>query len=140
MNDRSWRIWVARLLIGVVTFWNLLAAIQFLTRPAVYAPGFELEGAAGSAMIQGMGLLFVMWNIPYLIALLNPVRNRLSLTEAVIMQIIGAAGETLLLSSLQGDHLAIRSTVTRFILFDSIGVLLLVAAWVILRKRITGQE
>jgi hypothetical protein len=140
MNDRSWRIWVARLLIGVVTFWNLLAAIQFLTRPAAYAPGFELEGAAGSAMIQGMGLQFVMWNIPYLIALLNPVRNRLSLTEAVIMQIIGAAGETLLLSSLQGDHLAIRSTVTRFILFDSIGVLLLVAAWGILRKRIPGQE
>jgi hypothetical protein len=62
------------------------------------------------------------------------------LTEAVIMQIIGAAGETLLLSSLQGDHLAIRSTVTRFILFDSIGVLLLVAAWGILRKRIPGQE
>ncbi len=139
MNDRSWHIWAARVLIGIVVFWNLLAAFQFLIHPGMYAPGFELEGTAGAAIIQGMGLLFVMWNIPYLFALWNPIRNRLSLMEAVIMQIIGAAGETVLLATLPGNHPVIHDTVIRFILFDGAGVLLLMIAWVISQKRTPGQ-
>lgn len=139
MNERSRRIWAARVLIGIVVFWNLLAAFQFLINPGMYAAGFELEGTAGAAIIQGMGLLFVMWNIPYLFALLDPVRNRLSLMEAVIMQIIGAAGETVLLTTLQGNHPIIHDSVIRFILFDGAGVLLLMIAWVVSQKRTPGQ-
>lgn len=126
--------WLARILIGLITFFNLQAAILFLLRPADYAPGFELSGISGSAVIQGMGLLFVMWNVPYVVALIHPVRYRLSLVEAVIMQTIGVVGETGLLLTLPGAHPLITTTVTRFIIFDGSGLLLLVIAWLLTRK------
>ena len=128
MNGYGLRILTARLLIAVVAFWNLLAAFQFLTQPALYAPGFELSGEAGTAMLRGLGLLFVMWNVPYLFALVNPVRHRISLIESVIMQFIGAAGETVLLMTLDGNHPVLHQSVMRFITFDTTGVLLLVIA------------
>jgi len=125
---------VAQLLIGVVTVWNLQAAFVFLLRPGEFAPGFELSGEAGAAMIQGLGLLFVMWNVPYLVALFNPLRNFTSLIEAFLMQVIGAAGETLLLIPLMGGHLLLAASVKRFILFDSAGVILLLMAVLLVKK------
>ncbi|KAF0110178.1 MAG: hypothetical protein FD147_1799, partial [Chloroflexi bacterium] len=95
---------VARVLIGIVTFLNLQAAATFLFNPADYAPAFELNGAPGVAMVRGVGLLFIMWNIPYLVALINPIRHFVSFVEAVIMQAIGVLGESTILWSLQGDH------------------------------------
>lgn len=125
---------IARLLIGLVTFFNLQAAAYFLFRSADYAPGFELIGAPGSAVIQGMGLLFLMWNIPYLFALVNPFKFSISLIEAVIMQAVGVVGETILLLVLKGEHPLIEASVLRFILFDGVGLLLLcIALFLILR-------
>jgi len=121
---------LVRLLIGVVTFLNLQAAVQFMFYPHRFAPGFELSGIPGEAMIQGMGLLFLMWNIPYLVALFHPLRHLTSLMEAVIMQAIGVFGETFLLLSLKGSHDLIRESVRRFIYFDSGGLLLLLVALV----------
>lgn len=120
--------WLARALIGTVTFSNLLAAFQFMLRPEIYAPGFELQGESGAAVIQGMGLLFLMWNVPYIVALLNPVRYFISLIEAVTMQAIGVVGESLLLALLRGEHPLIRDSVARFIFFDGGGLLLLLVA------------
>lgn len=127
-------VWFARILIGLVTFFNLQAAILFLLRPADYAPGFELSGASGNAVIQGMGLLFAMWNVPYIVALIHPIRHRISLIEAVVMQAIGVIGETGLLLSLPGTHPMIASSVTRFIIFDGGGWVLLFFAWLLTRK------
>ncbi len=97
-------------------------------RPADYAPGFELSGVPGSAVIQGMGLLFLMWNIPYLFALVNPLKHFVSLIEAVIMQAVGVVGETILLLVLKGEHPLIKASVLRFILFDGAGLILLIIA------------
>jgi hypothetical protein len=119
---------LARFFIGVVTFLNLQAAVQFMVSPHRFAPGFELSGIPGEAMIQGMGLLFLMWNIPYLVALFHPLRHLTSLIEAVIMQAIGVFGETFLLLSLKGSHDIIRESVRRFIYFDSSGLVLLLIA------------
>lgn len=127
-KSQRW-VWVARGLIAVVTFWNLHAAIQFLVTPERFAGGFELSGTAGEAMLRGMGLLFVMWNVPYVFALIDPLCNRTSLVEAVIMQFIGVAGESLLLILLAGQHAALQQTVWRFITFDGAGFLALIAAW-----------
>ena len=124
----------ARLLIGLVTFFNLQCALYFLFRPADYAPGFELTGVPGSAIVQGMGLLFIMWNIPYLFALVNPLKYTVSLVEAVIMQAVGVFGETILLLDLKGEHPLVRASVLRFIYFDGGGlVLLALALFLILR-------
>ena len=96
--------------------------------PQGYAGGFELAGAPGDAMIQGMGLLFLMWNVPYIFALIQPLKRLISLIEALIMQGIGAVGETLLLLALKGEHPQLHASVQRFIIFDGAGVLLLLSA------------
>ena len=127
-------LWIGRFFIAVVLFLNLQAAVLFLLHPADYAPGFELNGAAGNAMIQGMGLLFVMWNVPYLVALLHPVKHRLSLIEALIMQTIGVAGETTLWCLLPSGHAILAGSVTRFVLFDASDLLLLLLAWLFTRR------
>lgn len=119
---------IARVMIGLVTFFNLQCAFYFMFRPADYAPGFELSGVPGSAVIQGMGLLFLMWNIPYLFALVNPLKHFVSLIEAVIMQAVGVVGETILLLVLKGEHPLIKASVLRFILFDGAGLILLIIA------------
>jgi hypothetical protein len=125
------RIWLGRALIGAVFIWNVQCAAAFLVVPAVYAPGFELSGAAGEAMVRGVGVLFLMWNVPYFVALLNPIRHRTSLYEALAMQAIGLAGESLILWALAGGHLVASRTIARFIAFDGVGlVLLIVAAWI----------
>jgi len=125
--------WLPRVLIGIVVFFNLDAAFSFMFHPDLYAPGFELSGIPGRAVTQGMGLLFLMWNVPYLFALVNPVKNFTSLVEAVIMQAIGVIGETILLLNLPGSHPTITTSTERFIIFDGGGLVLLIVALVITR-------
>ena len=125
------RLWLGRLLIGIVVLWNVQCAVAFLLAPETYAPGFELGGAAGEAMVRGMAVLFLMWNVPYAVALWHPIRRRVSLYEAVAMQAIGLIGESLILWSLHGGHPVAAANVTRFIAFDGAGlVLLILAAWI----------
>ena len=132
----SLRAWTARVLIAAVTFMNLQAALQCLLRPRAYAWGFELSGVPGEAMIQGLGLLFLMWSVPYLFAVVDPQKHFLSLVTAVIMQFIGFAGESLLLMGLEEGHPLIVSSVTRFIIFDGAGlVALLLALWLVVFDR-----
>ena len=129
------RIWLARGLIAAVFLWNVQCAAAFLLAPGAYAAGFELSGAAGEAMVRGMGVLFLMWNVPYAVALWHPVRHRVSLNEALAMQAIGLAGESLILWALGAGHPVAAGTVARFIAFDGAGVLLLaLAAWVTRRS------
>ena len=136
-NDKkSGLVWTARILVAIVTFLNLQAALYFMFRPQDYAPGFELSGEPGTAMIRGMGLLFLMWNIPYIFALIHPLKHFISLIEAVVMQAIGVVGESILLLTLPGEHPLIHSSVVRFIGFDGAGlVVLMIALILVLRVR-----
>jgi hypothetical protein len=129
------RLWLARLLIGIVLLWNVQCALAFLLVPATFAPGFELSGAAGAAAVRGMGVLFLMWNVPYAVALWHPVRHRISLNEAIAMQTIGLIGESLILLSLGGAHPVAAGSVTRFIAFDGAGLLLLALVACFTRRR-----
>jgi len=121
---------IARILIGLVFLVNIQCAGIFLLNPSPYLAGFGLEGAVGEQTIRAIGLLFVMWNVPYAFALANPEKHRISLIEAVIMQAIGLIGETSILL-VGGPHPSpIESTLKRFIMFDGIGlVFLLMAVW-----------
>ncbi len=132
---------IARFFIAVVVFFNLQAAVAFLAYPGRYAPGFELNGVAGEALVRGMGILFLMWNVPYLVALVDPLRYRVSLYEAVAMQAIGVIGESILLASLVGEHPALTATANRFIAFDGAGLgLLVLAAILTMRKYHPGDD
>jgi hypothetical protein len=131
VNRKSWLI---RALIAPVIFFNLQCSFEFLVHAERYAPSFDLKEPTGVYMIQGLGLLFLMWNIPYLVALIDPIRHATSLTEAVIMQAIGVAGETLLILNAAPAYVTLHASVMRFILFDGVGLLLLLAAYFIRRR------
>jgi hypothetical protein len=130
----SLRVWVARILIGLVILWNLQAALAFLAAPGHYAPAFELAGVPGQAAVRGVAVLFLMWNVPYLVAAWQPRRNRLALGEALVMQLIGLIGEGFILSTLDPGHALLRASILRFIVFDAAGLVLLAGALVLGRS------
>ena len=128
------RLWLARLLIAAVIAWNLQAAFTFLMDPDAYAPAFELGGVAGAAALRGMAVLFVMWNVPYLVACFQPRRHRLSLWEALVMQIVGVLGETFILFGLPAGNILLAGSLIRFIAFDTAGFPALGAALFLTRS------
>jgi hypothetical protein len=134
------RLNLARGLIGVVILWNLQAAVVFLIWPERYISGFELQGTASEAMLRGLGVMFVMWNVPYAVAMWHPVRHRTSLYEALAMQTIGLIGEAAIYFSLSGGLEVLRSSISRFIVFDAIGLLLLILAALLTRKILINSD
>lgn len=130
------RINLARGLIGLVILVNVQCALSFLVEPGRYSPGFQLAGDLAEAVVRGFGVLFLMWNIPYLVALWHPLRHWVSLLEAVGMQSVGLVGESFIYLSVAGNLLILRSTLARFIVFDFLGLLaLLAAAWLVSATR-----
>ncbi len=136
MKSLDLRLWAARLLIGIVAGWNLESAAVFLLNPGGFAPGFELSGIPGEAAVRGIAILFIMWNIPYLVALWQPRRHWVSLWEALAMQVVGVIGESLLLWGIPAGHPILQGALVRFVGFDAAGVALLVGAWLLARKRL----
>ena len=96
--------------------------------------GFELTGVPGAAAVRGTGILFVMWNVPYLVALWNPRVYRLVLGIMLVMQFVGLVGESLILFTLPGGHALLSESILRFIIFDGSGLVLLAAAFWILNR------
>jgi hypothetical protein len=133
-NKVDFRLWAARILIAIVVAWNLECALVFLLKPEIFAPGFELAGIPGAAVIRGTAVLFVMWNIPYLVALWHPRRNRVSLWEALAMQAVGLAGEGFIFATLAPGHATLSNSILRFISFDAAGVLALTMALWLMRN------
>ena len=125
MDMVCYKLWIGRLLIGWVFLTNVQCAILFILFPGVFVQGFELTGVEGNAVVRGFRILFLMWNVPYGVAIIQPQKFRLSLLEAVGMQAIGFIGETTLLLFFPPGHPYIRETVSRFIIFDGSGLILL---------------
>jgi len=126
--------WLAQCLILLVTAWNLQAGLAFILQPERFAPGFMLSGAPGAAAVRGVGILFVMWNVPYLVALWNPQKYFLALQLAVAMQAVGLVGESYILSTLTAEYAVLSASITRFATFDGLGLLLLLVAFLLVRK------
>lgn len=131
--------WLPRLFLFPVLAWNLQCALAFVFAPQAYAPGFGLAGVPGAAAVRGMGILFLMWNVPYALALADPLRFRVSLYEAVAMQALGFAGETLLLWGLPTGFDLLRASILRFIWFDAAGLLLLLLALIAARRLFSAR-
>jgi len=133
------RLWLARAFIFAVLFFNVQCALVFIYNPGAFVGGFELSGAAGEGVVRGFGILFLMWNVPYMVAVTEPIARRLSLYEAVAMQSIGFVGESLLLMGFEAGHPLIAETIGRFIIFDGVGLVLLIAA-VLVTSPLTGFQ
>ena len=129
------RVWIARLFIGIVTAWNLQAAFMFIFSPSGFVSAYELSGTAGEAAVRGIGILFLMWNVPYLFALQNPIRYQLALYFALLMQFAGLIGESYILSTLPLQHVVLRNSIFRFIIFDGAGFLLLLLAYLLSKNK-----
>ena len=129
MAKSEMRSRVARVLVAVVLMANLSAAIPYFVRPAGYAAAFELSGVPGDAAVRGFGLLFLMWAVPFIPAMLHPVKYRVALLCVLAMQVIGLIGESLMVVTLPAGHDALRATGLRFIAFDSAGLILLLIAY-----------
>lgn len=127
-NKEFTRLLFPRVLIFLVLAMNLQCALAYIFDPLPYVAPFELSGEPGRAAVVGIGILFVMWQVPYVFALVHPLRHQRSLFEAVIMQAIGLLGESLLLRSIPLTHTALRASILRFIIFDAGGLLLLIVA------------
>ena len=130
----SLSVLLARMAILPVFGWNILCAAVFILQPELYAGNYELAGIPGAAAVRGVGILFLMWNVPYAVALWHPVRQRVALYEATAMQAIGLAGETFIWLSLPAAHNVLRDSILRFIVFDGAGLVLLITAVVLARR------
>jgi hypothetical protein len=128
LHQHPIRVILARILIGAVLLMNLQAAAAFLLWPGRFIGSFELTGVVGEAALRGMAVLFLMWNVPYAVAFWNPLRYRISLYEAIAMQTIGLVGETIIFLTLPDIHIQARAAIWRFIIFDGVGLLVLIAA------------
>lgn len=130
------RLWIARVMLAVVSGWNLQAALVFILWPDRFGPGFELTGVPGAAAVRGTGILFWMWNVPYLVALWHPRKFLLLLGIAIVMQLIGLIGESVILFSLPEGYATLSESISRFILFDVSGLILLVGAFYLNSKNV----
>jgi hypothetical protein len=97
-----------------------------------------LEGEAGTVVIRSLGILFIMWNVPYAIAIYHPYRYPVALISALMMQLIGFIGETWIYFGIH-SLMNTRSSILRFMIFDFAGLLLLSVAFALLfNKRKNG--
>jgi hypothetical protein len=131
MGRESRWVWVMRVGVAVVCGWNLTAAIPFVLAPADYIASFEVTGVGGEALVRGMGILFLMWQVPFVPVILEPARHRACLVCVLVMQAIGLAGESWMLSGLPTGHAALRATGWRFVAFDGAGLVILAAITVV---------
>ena len=120
---------IARVALSAVLLANLSAAIPYLARPAGYVAAFELSGVPGEVAVRGLGLLFLMWAVPFIPAIVHPIKYRIAFACVLAMQVIGLLGETLMLLGLPAGHAALRATALRFIAFDGAGLGLLLIAY-----------
>lgn len=134
MQTSAFRRWTARILVTAVFIMNIQSALAFILRPAGYASGFELSGTAGLHLVRAMGILFLMWNVPYPPVILRPGRHRVLFGVIIVQQVIGLAGESWLLFGLPSGHLALAATAARFIFFDTFGLIALAGAFLLTRR------
>jgi hypothetical protein len=138
-DSRSPLLWLARIIVGVVFLVNINAALAFILQPGSYVSGFEVEGVPGRVIVQGIGILFLMWNVTYPLVILHPNRHFNIYAIILIQQSIGVIGETWIWLSLPAGYEALKQTGLRFIYFDGGSLIAMLAVYLLLlRQRRSG--
>jgi hypothetical protein len=114
---------------------NLSAAIPYVLDPDRYATAFELSGSAGAAMVRGIGILFLMWCVAYVPVVAHPDCHPALFGVILVQQVIGLAGEAWIVASLPPGHEVLSATGLRFMVFDGVGLALLILAFMLVRRR-----
>ncbi len=125
------RIWIARALIALVFLINVQCALQFILWPGAYTGAYQVEGASAEVMVRTVGICFLMWNATYPPIIARPARYRMLFGVVIAQQVIGLAGESLLLATLQPGLEVLAGSIARFVAFDAAGLVLLAVAFVI---------
>ena len=86
-------------------------------------------------MVRTVGICFLMWNATYPPVIARPDRYRVLFGVVLAQQAIGLVGESLLLVGLQPGLEMLASSIARFVAFDAAGLVLLVIAFVLSRKK-----
>jgi hypothetical protein len=126
--------WIARAAVGAVFIMNVWCAVAFIAWPERFAPSFEIGGEPGRAIVQAIGILFLMWNATYPPVVWRPRAYHVLFAVLLVQQTVGLVGETWLVLSLLPGHAALRATALRFILFDGVGLALMLLAYVVLQR------
>lgn len=137
-------VWAVRIAFAVVFFLNVQCAVQFILWPGSFTGSYELSGVAGEAAVRGLGIAFLMWNCTYPAVIIRPERFKALGVVVLVQQAIGLVGETLLSASLPGGHVILQGGISRFALFDGLGLVLMLATFiwmmVALRKSSSSAE
>ena len=136
-EHRQAALWFARAAVTLVCTWNLTAALPFVFNPAGYLHSFELAGGGigAEALVRGLGIAFLMWQIPFLPVIWHPGRGRTCFLCVLGMQLVGLLGESVMMATLPAGHAPLRATGWRFILFDGAGLLLMGLAYGVLWRQ-----
>lgn len=134
MNYSRTALWLTRLALVVVFFFNVTCALAFVVRPAAYAPGFEVSGVVGEVIVRGIGILFLMWNVTYPLTIWDPWRYRWLFLIVIIQQAIGLTGETWMLLTLPPGHAALARTGWRFVAFDGGGLVAMLITFALMQS------
>ncbi len=119
--------WIARIGFALVFAINVQCALSFFIAPDAFAGAYELSGVAGNVAIQGIGVAFLMWNVPCAVYLANPAKFLALGWVTITQQIIGLAGESIILAGLPAGHTVLANSILRFIAFDALGLVIMAA-------------
>lgn len=137
-------VWAVRITFVVVFFLNVQCAVQFIVWPGDFAGAYELSEVAGEAAVRGLGIAFLMWNCTYPAVIVKPDRFKALGVVVLVQQVVGLVGELLLSASLPAGHAMLQTSISRFALFDGVGLVIMLAAFiwmmVALRAESKGAE
>lgn len=134
MSERL-RINIARICYTLVFVSNMYCALAFIFDPTPYVGSYELSAASGGiAAIQGMGVAFAMWNVTYPFFVVNPLKQKALGIVIIIQQIVGLVGELFIKTGLDKGQIVLEGSIMRFVWFDFVGLILLVAGFATLYK------
>ncbi len=125
-----------RICFCVVFLLNIQCALSFIFVPGNYVASYQLEGSAGMAAIQGIGVAFLMWNVTYPAFIVAPRKFKVLGWVVIVQQLVGLVGESFILvsiASMSGMEL-LGSSILRFIIFDGAGLVIMVISFIVLLK------
>ena len=128
--------WLARAAVFIVFCLNVMCAVQFIAEPAQYAAAYGLPATQeAGALVAGLGVAFLMWNVTYPAVIVSPRRFRALYVVVLIQQLVGLVGESfiwwrLIDAGLGGGLMA--AGIMRFVLFDGGGLIVMLAAFIAL--------